>query len=384
VKEADVLLLTKDKGTLDAAQSALQSGALRGSAGVCQDMVELKNYLAKPGAKQRSSVVVIDIDTDPDHVLYELGKIAFGNPQIRFIVLSREFSEKLVLQAMQAGARHFLRKSSIAAELDKVIEHLLVQETEPIMQLGDVISVFSCSGGSGATTVAVNVATELRLSSSKSVLLVDLDPHYGSVASYLGLKGNYGIAHILNREGQIDRHLVQSVGVSYMEGLDVLLSPVVAEADKAQSLNYRNLVKALTACRESHRYVVVDAPRLPAEAITDMASVSRVAIIVFQLTVRDVAYANSLIKSLTEGGMPREQVIPLANRVRHRGPMLKLEDSQRAIGSNSLVRIRSDWTKAMKSVNHGQPLAHIAKRSRLRRDFRKLAARIQRLTSNGD
>jgi Flp pilus assembly CpaE family ATPase len=115
-----------------------------------------------------------------------------------------------------------------------------------------------------------------------------------------------------------------------------------------------------------------------------MASVSRVAIVVFQLTVRDVAYANSLIKSLTENGMQREQIVPLANRVRHRGPMLKLEDSQRAIGSNSLVRIRSDWTKAMKSVNHGQPLARIARRSRLRRDFRKLAARVQRMTSNGD
>jgi len=384
VKESDVLLLTKDKGTLAATQSALETGTVGGSACVCEDMIELRTYLAKPGAKQRFSVVVIDIDSDPDHVLYELGKIAFGNPQIRFIVLSREFSEKLVLQAMQAGARHFMRKSSIAGELDKVIEHLLVQEAEPIVQLGDVVTVLSCSGGSGATTVAVNVATELRLNSSKSALLVDLDPHYGSVASYLGLKGNYGIAHILNRDGPIDRHLIQSVGVSYMEGLDVLLSPAVAEADKTQPLNYRNLLKALTACRESHRYVVVDAPRLPVQAIEDMASISRVVIVVFQLTVRDVAYANSLIRSLTEHGMLREQIVPLANRVRHRGPMLRLEDSQRAIGSSSLVRIRSDWTKAMKSVNQGQPLAHIAKRSRLRRDFRKLAARIQHMTSNGD
>ncbi len=381
--EADVLLLTKDKGTLNATQSVLKGGTLRSSAIVCEDIVELRTYLAKPGAKQRCSIVVIDIDIDPDHVLYELGKIAFGNPHIRFVVLSREFSEKLVLQAMQAGARHFLRKSSIASELDKVIERLLGQDAEPVTQLGDVISVFSCSGGSGATTVAVNLATELRLSSEKPVLLVDLDPHYGSVASYLGLKGNYGVAHILNREGPIDRHLVQSVGVSYMEGLDVLLSPAVAEADRAQSLNYANLLRTLTACRESHRYIVVDAPRLPAEAVADMASISRVAIVVFQLTVRDVAYANSLIKSLTESGLAREQIVPLANRVRHRGPMLKLEDSQRAIGSGTLVRIRSDWTKAMKSVNHGLPLAHIAKRSRLRRDFRKLAARIQQLTSNG-
>jgi len=384
VKETDVLLLTKDKGTVDAAQSALASSSLGSAISVCEDMVELKAHLSRPGAKPRFGIVVIDIDADPEHVLYDLGKIAFGNPQMRFVVLSREFDERLVLQAMQAGARHFLRKSSIAAELDKVIEHLLVREAEPVVQLGDVISVVSCSGGSGATTVAVNLATELQLNSSKSVLLVDLDPHYGSVASYLGVTGNYGIAHILNREGQIDRHVIQSTAVSYTEGLDVLLSPVVAEADKAESLNYRNLLKALAACRESHRYIIVDAPRLPAQAVADMASVSRVAIVVFQLTVRDVAYANSLIKSLTENGMQREQIVPLANRVRHRGPMLKLEDSQRAIGSNSLVRIRSDWTKAMKSVNHGQPLARIARRSRLRRDFRKLAARVQRMTSNGD
>lgn len=384
MKKVDVLLLTKDKGTATAAQSALGSGAFGASTSVCEDMVELRTHLSRPGGKQPFDVVVVDIDANPEHVLYELGKVVTGNPQTRFVVLSREFDEKLVLQAMQVGARHFLRKSSIASELDKVIEHLIVQEAQPSVHLGDVISILSCSGGSGATTVAVNLATELQLESSKSVLLVDLDPHYGSVASYLGLKGSYGIAHILNREGPLDRHVIESTMLTCTQGLDVLLSPAVAQADKGQAMNYHNLLKALAACRESHRYVILDAPRLPTQAVADLASVSRAVVIVFQLTVRDVAFAGSLIRSLMDSGMTREQIVPLANRVRRRGPLLRLADSERAIGSSSLMRIRSDWVKAMRSINRGQPLAQMARRSRLRRDFRKLAAKIQHLTANGD
>jgi len=164
----------------------------------------------------------------------------------------------------------------------------------------------------------------------------------------------------------------------------VLLSPATAPADKEQPMNYRNLPKVLAACRESYRYVILDAPRLPTQTVADLAAVSRAAVIVFQLTVRDVAFAGSLIRSLTNNGMTREQIVPLANRVRRRGPLLRLADSERAIGSSSLVSIRSDWVKAMRSINRGQPLAQTAKRSRLRRDFRKLAARIQHMTANGD
>ncbi len=384
MKKVDVLLLTRDKGTAAAAQSVLGSGATGASTSLCEDIVELRTQLSRPAGNRQFDVVVVDIDADPEHVLYELGKMVVSNPQTRFVVLSREFDEKLVLQAMQVGARHFLRKSSIESELDSVIEHLIVQEAKPPTHMGDVISVLSCSGGSGATTVAVNLATELQIESLKSVLLVDLDPHYGSVASYLGLKGNYGISHLLNREGPLDKHLIESTMLTYTPGLDVLLSPAVAQADKGQPMNYGNLLKALGACRESHRYVILDAPRLPAQSVTDLASVSRVAVVVFQLTVRDVAFAGSLIRSLIDGGMTREQIVPLANRVKRRGPLLRLADSERAIGSGSLMRIRSDWVKAIKSINRGQPLADMARRSRLRRDFRKLAARIQHLTANGD
>ncbi len=76
-----------------------------------------------------------------------------------FIVLSKEFDERRVLHAMQAGARHFLRKDAIATELSPVLERLLAHGPQTAARLGTILSVFSCSGGCGATTAVVNLAT---------------------------------------------------------------------------------------------------------------------------------------------------------------------------------------------------------------------------------
>ena len=246
-----------------------------------------------------------------------------------------------------------------------------------------MVTVFSCSGGCGTTTTAVNVATELQLAGAGPVLLVDLDPHYGSVASYLGVEGKYGIANILSREGAIDRHLVESSVVPCRSGLDVLLSPAAADADRHKPMNYDNLLHTLDACRESHRYVVLDAPRLPYQAMIDLASVTRVAIVVLRLTVRDVAYAKGLIALSTEQGMAPDRILVLANQARKRGGLLNAVEVREALGGQPLFRVRTDWRKAIKSVNRGQPLAQFAKLSGLRRDFRLVAQRVREWTANG-
>jgi pilus assembly protein CpaE len=348
----------------------------------CKSMVELRSRLAQ-GEKTRTAALV-DIDEDPAHTLFELTKTITAHPETPFVVVSYEFDEKRVLQAMQAGARHFLRKSAIGPELDAVLGRLLLREPPRTTRVGDVVTVFSCSGGCGATTTAVNVAAELRLAGREPVLLVDLDPHYGSVASYLGVEGKFGIANILNRGGAIDRHLVESTVVPFQEGLDVLLSPAAATADQHKPMDYDHLLHALDACRESHRYVVLDAPRLPHQALLDLASVTRVAVIVLRLTIRDVAYAKKLIALLTEQGMTPDRILVLANQAqRKRAGLLSAVEIRHALGGSPLFRVRADARRALKSANRGQPLAQSARLSGLRRDLRLVARRVREGTLNG-
>lgn len=383
MKPAEVLLLTTDKETATAVKAALQSGSTQGGTHLCRSIVELRSRLAKPDPGASRILAVVDIDRDPQQTLYDLAKTITAHPGILFVVVSREFDEHLVLQAMQAGARHFLRKSAIPTELDAILGRLLLHEPQRTAQMGDVISVFSCSGGCGSTLVAVNLATELRLASRRPVLLMDLDPHYGSAAQYLNVRGKYGIAHMLKRDSAVDRHLVESCVVSAGDGLDVLLSPAAAEADRNVPMNYDHVLKVLDACRETHGYIVVDAPRLPPQTAIDLASVSRVAILVLRLAVRDVAFAKTMVTLLTERGMAADRILIVANQVAKRTALLNAVEVQKGLGIKPLIRIRTDGKKAIRSTNEGRPLAHYARLSGLRRDLRRVAAQVQQWTSNG-
>jgi pilus assembly protein CpaE len=382
MEQINVVLLTKKEETVEAIRAALKEGSVGRLVKVCKDLPEFRAQLSKIIVTADSGVAIVDIDGASEHFLHELSKLTSAYMTIRFLVVATQFTEKRVLEAMQAGARHFLRRSSIASELDTVLRGLFAYELEKPVWPGQVVLVLSCSGGCGATTVAVNLANELHLLTAKRVLIIDLDDHYGSVGTYLSVQGDYGIAHVLSRDAVIDRHLIETSVVSYTDGLDVLLSPTVAPADQLNELKYENLGRAIAVCRESHDYVIIDAPRLPKGVLADLTQVSQVALVVFQLVVKDIDFARSTISFLTDHGISSETIVPVASQVWKRGPFLKLRDSQQAIGTDSICSIRNSLQKAVKSINRGKPLASVAKWSKLRRDFRKLATIVHSLTSN--
>ena len=162
----------------------------------------------------------------------------------------------------------------------------------------------------------------------------------------LVVSGSYGIAHVLSRGDAIDSHLIQTGAIGFMDGFDVLLSPAAASVDTSLPMQWENLGKAVEACREPYRYIVIDAPRLPQRMAADLANVSHTVVLVFQLNVRDISFAKSTIAFLRSQGMAPDKILPVANRVNRRGPLLRLREGRDAIGMKSLCSIRSDWRKA--------------------------------------
>lgn len=376
----NILLVTKEDTTVEKIKSALDESDLLNLADVRKEVSELRSYLSN----KKVHAVIVDIDPDPSRVLYELSAILTAYPEIYVVVICSHFTKKLALQSMQARVRHFLEKKTIASELTKELQQLIHGSAKKEAGIDStVISIFSAGGGCGATTVAVNLANELQLLSSKPVLVIDLDSCYGTVSTYLGIKSQFGIADVLARKGLIDQHLIQSSAYVYMENFHVLPSPASIESPRAKSLQFENLPRALEACRTVYRYTVIDAPRMPEDDVAKLAGLSDVVLIVFQLTVKDVNIARSMVLSLTKSGIANEKIISLANRVTKRGPLVRLEDGKKAVGVKSCLAIRSDWRKAMKSVNSARPLAQVVQKSALRSDFRKLAAKVCTYGVNG-
>jgi pilus assembly protein CpaE len=364
-----VLLATGEPQTAQAVAMALEVNQWLKLTRVCENLEDLVACL---GSSPGVGAALVDIDAQPSTVFANLEPIIARFTDTRFVILSKANREDTILEAMHIGVRYYLRKESIATDLAGVLQRLLVDGGAAGVRRGSVLTVFSTSGGAGATTVAVNLANELRLVTSKPVLVIDLDRHYGAVAIALGLEGQYGLADVLDREEGVDAHLVRSCASAYTENLHVLLSPASVNFTSPAPLRYHRLAEAVRACQDAYDFTVVDAPRISMDAAVTLARASKATIIVLQLTVKDIHAARGILAGLKERGISRDVVTLLVNRYQKRSP-IGLKEAQKILGGKRLVCVTNDYSSAVKAANYGQLLAEVVPSSPLRRDLRQLA-----------
>jgi pilus assembly protein CpaE len=361
-----VLLVTADPGTSGAVSEALASNGHFVPGTPCRDLRELETALERRSVRG----VLVDLDPEPARTLAALDPIIARFSTTRFIVLSETYNSDWMLAAMQIGARHFLLKQAIQADLSDALNRL-IPPTEEATSGSAVVTVLGASGGCGATTVAINLAHELHLKLGHDVLLVDLDYARGAIGTCLGLEGRYGIADVLADRHRIDTHLISSTTVSGGKGVHVLLSPASTQTGKSVRLQAENLRPALDACKRAFRHAVVDAAHLLPDEVAQVALASSLCLLVTQLNVKDVRTASRLAAALMSQGLPRTRIVVLVNRCGSRA-MVSLRDAQTVLGDVAVRTIRNDYKGAIRAVNFGQALAEAAPRSKIRRDLQDL------------
>lgn len=370
--ENEILLVTSESSTKNDVDAVLSKKEHFGALGVCQDVSSLANRLNRTG----TPIVLIDIDAHPAQMLQTLAPIINRFVHARFVVISSETGNDLVFKAMQVGIRHIQMKETIKSELGPVLDRLIETTQSHASEHGVAISVLSASGGCGCTTLAVNLANELRLKDSGRVLLVDLDYNYGSIGTYLDLHGKFGVADVLAHKGGIDTQLVSTTVTAYSENLDVLLSPVSANSLGVSPPEPEKIALLLASCKESYAFTVFDAPRVSIEAATTLAGDSELMLIVLQLLVPDIRVTKMLLTALHRNGISENRIMALVNRYRKRGNMVNLRDAEKALAGISLVQLSNDYTSVIRALNYGTPLADSAPKSAIRRDVVELASQI--------
>lgn len=367
-----VLLMTTDAETTSAVTAALAPSGRFYVAGACRNVPELARQLANA----ETSVALVDVGSDPVRTVLEMEPVIARFPDKRFLLLTRTLGNDLLLEAMQAGARHCLLKEAIARGLVGALQRLLPDGAQRQSERGSVVTVLSSSGGCGATTVACNLANEMGLERARPALLIDLDNAYGAAGAYLGVHGRYGIADVLAHDGGIDAHLVRSTAVVYSASLHLLLSPAGIQFAQPAPLRLESFDRLFDACRQAYPCTVVDAPRAPVATAALLARASDVILIVFQLTVKDIQMARTLRAALIEAGIPPERLEPVVNRYR-RWSYVSLREAEKVLENRSLHLVRNDFPRAVRGMNYGQLLAQTASTSGLRHDIRQLAATLR-------
>uniref|UniRef100_UPI003342C2B2 AAA family ATPase n=1 Tax=Tessaracoccus lapidicaptus TaxID=1427523 RepID=UPI003342C2B2 len=109
------------------------------------------------------------------------------------VVLITDDAPGLALPAMRAGVRDMVSPEASVDEFRDAIARnrraAVIETAAPTR--GQIVTVASPKGGVGKTTVATNLAVGLTQVAPERVVLVDLDLHFGDVASALNLTPTY-------------------------------------------------------------------------------------------------------------------------------------------------------------------------------------------------
>jgi pilus assembly protein CpaE len=371
---ARTILLSTDEGVAEALLGAFGSDSSLTPIASVSSMDELGAMLGL----RPHGLIIVDVQPDPDGMIAQLREMVTAMPGCRFVVVADSFDKRILLESMQAGARHYLPKDWIGPDVVPICRELVEQlgDSEAAAPGGRVCTVFSSSGGCGATTLAVNLAAELGEIASDRSLVVDLDLRYGGVATHLGVSGEYGLADLLAREGVLDSDLVRSTAVERGEHLDVLLSPATISFAEPAPLYLDELQATLGVFRHGYPWTLIDAPALPFEAASALAGYSDEIAIVLNLSVKDLRNTRLLLEALSKAGV-ETPVHLFANRVKGAGKPITLKDAAETLEFDGELRVLiEDDASATAALHAGEPLSKAAPKSKLRRQITDLAREL--------
>ena len=202
-----------------------------------------------------------------------LEKLYMVRGRIAFVIICENSDMSTLSRAMNIGITRVLTlkmseteiREGIEAEVEKIQSR---RETARVQQFDSrVVAIFSTKGGSGKTTVAVNLAVALQ-HAGKKVAMVDLDLQFGDVGVFMNIPRCDTISDLAG-ENVINSGVIESFLYKHPSGVRVLCAPVSPEL--AELVKGEHIERIITVLRAEYDYVILDlAPILDDVAITAM------------------------------------------------------------------------------------------------------------------
>jgi pilus assembly protein CpaE len=346
-----------------AAELGWPAGAVeRGGMGECA------RSLGVLGAPHTLVVDVTD-SLDPARELADLVQVLGGDTRI--ITVGSKNDVNLLRDLIAAGAADYMLKpidpEILCEALRRVEPDTPVESRAP----GKITVFTGARGGIGTSTLALNTAWIIAHEIKRSVALVDLDLHFGSLALALDAEPGHGLFEALHSPERIDEVFIDRALVR--EGERLFLLAAEEPLDTPPEVEPEGLASLLEHLLSRFEHVVIDLPRaLLTERCGDLAGVSEV-VIATDLSLVGLRDANRL-KALIAEAAPEIDIKLVANMVRNSRPgQLSAAEFERSLGCGLAARVPLDEKAAGRSAHSGQPMARDAKRCKASAAIRHLA-----------
>ncbi len=278
------------------------------------------------------------------------------------LVLTAQSGLQDKLQAFESGADDYLSKPFEPAELVARVSALLrrVEMLPPAVpqeagQMAQMIAVHSLRGGTGASTLAVNLALSLSNLWGRTILL-DLTMTAGQVALMLNMNLRRTWVDIARfKAGEVDTDSLQSVISHHESGLSFIAAPTFP--DEGEFLRGDNLSTVLSLLKNQYDYIIADLPHDFSEVALAALDAADLILMVGTPDMASIRATAAALDSYTKLGYSKEKIRPLLNATFPRSSLSK-EKIEAAMGMDFVASVPHVPDLVVEAINLGRPLVH--------------------------
>jgi len=340
--------------------------------------------------------VAIAIDESDESNLDMIGDLITlaSTAGVKVILIADDVSPSALHALLRKGADEFVPYPLPENELQAAIDRLRrPPEPEPAPSQsnapastgheGILFAVQGVAGGTGATTLSVNLGWELTLTDKKNppkVCILDLSLQFGSVATFLDLPRRDAIYELWSDTESMDEDIFRSALQCHEEKLWVLTAP--PDLLPLDLIGPEDVSRVLDLARQHFDYVIVDMPTTLVQWTETVLTAAQIYFITLEMDMRSAQNTLRLKRALKAEELPLERLRYCLNRAPKFTDLTGKSRIKRMAESLEIgieLQLPDGGKPVVQGADHGMPLASSAPKNPLRREIAKLAASLHEL-----
>jgi pilus assembly protein CpaE len=268
------------------------------------------------------------------------------HPRTSVMVVASELTPPLMLDAMRAGVTECVAEPLGPDMLGEAISRLLAQRTAPAS--GQVLAFIGAKGGTGTTTLSVNVATALARS-QQSTLFIDMHQAYGDATVLFGAEPRFSWLDALENTHRLDLSFLGGLTAQTKAGVTLLASP---EDSPVAPVDAHRIRLLLDFAIRNFRHTVLDMPRSNPAMLDALEAATGIYVVTNQ-ELASVRAASRITAALVRR-YGQAKVAVVVSRY-DKSSEISIADIEEVVHTPVRATFPSDYRLAVQAHNEGKP-----------------------------